>query len=172
MKFQVESFNPDLFPDTPGDEHALTAEDWYSGTDAEPKLISLEDGYKAIFKNFEGKVKKNTDILALQVYGAGGSSHGSSGCAAGDESSAEADKQDEQMSLPLLTVSTVCIHLFSWIIYNLRYPHSRVFLSDYFRFCDRIDENAARRWTNRSPKISSYFNKVRRPDQGPGSRIW
>uniref|UniRef100_H0UXM6 Coronin n=1 Tax=Cavia porcellus TaxID=10141 RepID=H0UXM6_CAVPO len=38
-------FQDDLYPDTPGPEAALEAEEWLSGQDAEPVLISLRDGY-------------------------------------------------------------------------------------------------------------------------------
>lgn len=37
-----ELFQEDLYPDTLSDEHALTAEEWMSGTDAEPILVSLK----------------------------------------------------------------------------------------------------------------------------------
>ncbi|XP_030916511.1 coronin-6 isoform X3 [Geospiza fortis] len=52
-------FQDDLSPDTPGPEPALEADEWLSGKDAEPILISLRDGYVPI-KNRELKVvKKN-----------------------------------------------------------------------------------------------------------------
>ncbi|KAM6192276.1 coronin-6 isoform 1-T1 [Sarcoramphus papa] len=52
-------FQDDLYPDTPGPEPALEADEWLSGKDAEPVLISLRDGYVPI-KNRELKVvKKN-----------------------------------------------------------------------------------------------------------------
>ncbi|KAG3269667.1 coronin-6 isoform X7 [Ictidomys tridecemlineatus] len=38
-------FQDDLYPDTPGPEPALEADEWLSGQDAEPVLISLRDGY-------------------------------------------------------------------------------------------------------------------------------
>ncbi|XP_029417288.1 coronin-6 isoform X16 [Nannospalax galili] len=38
-------FQDDLYPDTPGPEPALEAEEWLSGQDADPVLISLKDGY-------------------------------------------------------------------------------------------------------------------------------
>lgn len=41
-----ELFQEDLYPDTVGDTSALTAEEWIEGTDAEPILISLKDGYR------------------------------------------------------------------------------------------------------------------------------
>ncbi|KAF1643617.1 Coronin-6, partial [Eudyptes chrysocome] len=52
-------FQDDLYPDTPGLEPALEADEWLSGKDAEPILISLRDGYVPV-KNRELKVvKKN-----------------------------------------------------------------------------------------------------------------
>ncbi|XP_074701322.1 coronin-6 isoform X4 [Strix aluco] len=52
-------FQEDLYPDTPGPEPALEADEWLSGKDAEPVLISLRDGYVPV-KNRELKVvKKN-----------------------------------------------------------------------------------------------------------------
>nr|XP_045014719.1 coronin-6 isoform X1 [Jaculus jaculus] len=38
-------FQDDLYPDTPGPEPALEADEWIAGQDAEPVLISLKDGY-------------------------------------------------------------------------------------------------------------------------------
>uniref|UniRef100_A0A5F8AS13 Coronin 6 n=1 Tax=Macaca mulatta TaxID=9544 RepID=A0A5F8AS13_MACMU len=38
-------FQDDLYPDTPGLEPALEADEWLSGQDADPVLISLRDGY-------------------------------------------------------------------------------------------------------------------------------
>uniref|UniRef100_A0A8B9PLT4 Coronin n=1 Tax=Apteryx owenii TaxID=8824 RepID=A0A8B9PLT4_APTOW len=52
-------FQDDLYPDTPGPEPALEADEWLAGKDAEPILISLRDGYVPV-KNRELKVvKKN-----------------------------------------------------------------------------------------------------------------
>ena len=39
-------FQDDIFPDTPGPEAALTAEQWASGHSAEPVLISMKLGFK------------------------------------------------------------------------------------------------------------------------------
>ncbi|CAH8483915.1 unnamed protein product [Heterobilharzia americana] len=40
-----ELFQDDLYPDTIGDVPALTAEEWMSGKDADPVLVSLKEGY-------------------------------------------------------------------------------------------------------------------------------
>lgn len=37
-----ELFQEDLYPDTLSDEHAITAEEWIEGADAEPILVSLK----------------------------------------------------------------------------------------------------------------------------------
>uniref|UniRef100_A0A8C8S790 Coronin n=1 Tax=Pelusios castaneus TaxID=367368 RepID=A0A8C8S790_9SAUR len=50
-------FQDDLYPDTPGPEPALEADEWLAGKDAEPILISLRDGYVPV-KNRELKVTR------------------------------------------------------------------------------------------------------------------
>ncbi|KAF9107592.1 Coronin-like protein crn1 [Mortierella sp. AM989] len=45
-----DSFQADLFPDCVGDEPALTADAWFGGETANPKLISLEKGFTATAK--------------------------------------------------------------------------------------------------------------------------
>jgi len=49
ISFQVprksDIFQDDLFPDTFAGEPALTGEEWLSGKDGEPKLISLAGGF-------------------------------------------------------------------------------------------------------------------------------
>lgn len=58
-----ELFQEDLYPDTPGDTAAITAEEWESGADADPILISLRDGYQPSSSKNELKVHKKTNIL-------------------------------------------------------------------------------------------------------------
>ena len=41
-----ELFQDDIFPDTASDEPALTADEWVSGQNAEPKTFSLKEGFK------------------------------------------------------------------------------------------------------------------------------
>jgi coronin-1B/1C/6 len=53
---QSELFQEDLYPDTPGDVPSLTAEEWHSGKDAEPILVSLKDGYAPSSNKKELKV--------------------------------------------------------------------------------------------------------------------
>ncbi|KAJ3384770.1 Coronin-2B [Entophlyctis sp. JEL0112] len=42
---KADTFQADIFPDTDGPEAALTADEFFSGKDANPKLISLEKGF-------------------------------------------------------------------------------------------------------------------------------
>lgn len=62
--FQSELFQEDLYPDTPGDTAAISAEEWEGGTDAEPVLISLRDGYQPSASKNELKVQKKSNILS------------------------------------------------------------------------------------------------------------
>lgn len=62
--FQSELFQEDLYPDTPGDTAAISAEEWEAGTDAEPILISLRDGYQPSASKNELKVQKKSNILS------------------------------------------------------------------------------------------------------------
>lgn len=55
--WQSDLFQDDLYPDTAGPEPALEADEWLSGKDVEPILISLRDGYIPA-KNRELKVTK------------------------------------------------------------------------------------------------------------------
>lgn len=55
--FQSDLFQDDLYPDTPGPEPALEAEEWFAGQNADPLLVSLRDGYAPV-KNKEFKVTK------------------------------------------------------------------------------------------------------------------
>ncbi|XP_039620662.1 coronin-1A [Polypterus senegalus] len=50
-------FQEDLYPDTAGPEPSVEADDWFSGKDGEPILISLKDGF-APTKTREFKVNK------------------------------------------------------------------------------------------------------------------
>lgn len=61
---QSELFQEDLYPDTPGDTAAISAEEWQAGTDAEPILISLRDGYQPSASKNELKVQKKSNILS------------------------------------------------------------------------------------------------------------
>ena len=43
---QSDLFQDDLYPDTPGTEAALTAEQWVSGQSSEPILMSMKQAFK------------------------------------------------------------------------------------------------------------------------------
>lgn len=62
--FQSELFQEDLYPDTPGDTAAISAEEWEGGSDVEPILISLRDGYQPSISKNELKVQKKSNILS------------------------------------------------------------------------------------------------------------
>lgn len=53
-----------MYPDTPGDTAAINAEEWESGTDADPVFISLRDGYQPSVAKNELKVQKKSNILS------------------------------------------------------------------------------------------------------------
>lgn len=61
--FQSELFQEDLYPDTPGDTAAITAEEWEAGKDADPILISLRDGYQPTASKNDLKVHKKSNVL-------------------------------------------------------------------------------------------------------------
>jgi len=47
-----DTFQQDIYPKVPGDTSALKADDWFSGQNADPVLISLKDGFVATKKEF------------------------------------------------------------------------------------------------------------------------
>lgn len=47
LPLQSDLFQGDLYPDTPGLEPALLADEWIAGQDAPPLLVSLSGGYTA-----------------------------------------------------------------------------------------------------------------------------
>ncbi|KAK7865053.1 hypothetical protein R5R35_007180 [Gryllus longicercus] len=82
-----ELFQEDLYPDTSGDTPALTAEEWMSGKDAEPILISLKGGYTPSTQKSDLKVTKKSNVLDRPTKGStrlggpqpGGASSGGGG---------------------------------------------------------------------------------------------
>lgn len=44
--FQSDAFQSDIYPPALGDEPGLTADEWFSGKDANPKTIDLESGFQ------------------------------------------------------------------------------------------------------------------------------
>ena len=79
---QSELFQEDLYPDTPGDTAAISAEEWETGQDAEPVLISLRDGYQPTATKTDLKVNKKVNLLskgakvASNTQGGGGAPGG------------------------------------------------------------------------------------------------
>lgn len=55
-------FQQDLYPETPGDTPAISAEEWAAGKDADPILINLKEGYTASTKQ-DFSVTKKPNIL-------------------------------------------------------------------------------------------------------------
>merc|ERR1711991_523381 len=49
---KAEIFAEDIFPDTASGEPALTADEWLGGSDANPNLVSLRDGFVATTASF------------------------------------------------------------------------------------------------------------------------
>lgn len=69
-----------MYPDTPGDSAAISAEEWLAGSDAEPILISLSDGYQPSAAKNDLKVHKKPNLLSkgakIGANSQGGISHG------------------------------------------------------------------------------------------------
>ncbi|XP_065336917.1 coronin-6 isoform X1 [Cloeon dipterum] len=84
-----ELFQEDLYPDTPGEEPAITAEEWLGGKDAEPLLISLRDGYAPSHKK-ELKVKRKNVLDKMPPKRGGSTSSMTRSSADSDGDSADA----------------------------------------------------------------------------------
>lgn len=76
LNFQSELFQEDLYPDTPGDTAAISAEEWEGGQDAEPVLISLRDGYQPTASKNDLKVNKKANLLSKGAKVQSGNSSG------------------------------------------------------------------------------------------------
>ncbi|XP_046549809.1 LOW QUALITY PROTEIN: coronin-1C-like [Haliotis rubra] len=57
-----ELFQDDLYPDTPSDTPALSAEEWFGGKDAEPIMVSLKGGFVPTRKDAL-KVVRRSNVL-------------------------------------------------------------------------------------------------------------
>jgi coronin-1B/1C/6 len=68
---QSDAFQNDLFPDTIGPEPALTADEFFSGKTATPKLINLENGFAAstTTKEFVTTAPPPADVGVAAVKG-------------------------------------------------------------------------------------------------------
>lgn len=76
-------FQEDLYPDTAGDQPAISAEEWIAGKDAEPILISLREGYVPSTQKSDLKVSRRSNVLdKMPPKGSRGGS-GSTGISAG-----------------------------------------------------------------------------------------
>lgn len=58
-----ELFQEDLYPDTLSDEASISAEDWISGVDADPQLVSLKGGYVSQAQSTQLTVTKKSNVL-------------------------------------------------------------------------------------------------------------
>lgn len=58
-----ELFQEDLYPDTLADEASISAEDWLSGADADPQLVSLKGGYVSQAQSTQLTVTKKSNVL-------------------------------------------------------------------------------------------------------------
>ncbi|EAT47509.1 AAEL001360-PB [Aedes aegypti] len=58
-----ELFQEDLYPDTLADEASISAEDWISGSDADPQLVSLKGGYVSQSQSTTLTVTKKSNVL-------------------------------------------------------------------------------------------------------------
>ncbi|KXJ83210.1 hypothetical protein RP20_CCG008046 [Aedes albopictus] len=58
-----ELFQEDLYPDTLADEASISAEDWISGSDADPQLVSLKGGYVSQSQSTQLTVTKKSNVL-------------------------------------------------------------------------------------------------------------
>jgi len=58
-----ELFQEDLYPDTPGDMPALSAEEWFGGKDENPILVSMRGGPQSTHKQ-DLKVQKKHNVLS------------------------------------------------------------------------------------------------------------
>jgi len=78
-----ELFQEDLYPDTAGDQPAISAEDWFAGKDAEPILISLRDGYAPSTLKSDLKVSRRSNVLDKMPPKGSRSGSGSTGLSGG-----------------------------------------------------------------------------------------
>lgn len=93
-----ELFQEDLYPDTPGDVPALTAEEWWEGQSKEPLLISLKDGYSSNQKNKDLTVTKNKPNILNKMPPSGNKGGGTAtaGAPVDDEQVKKAQQQAQE----------------------------------------------------------------------------
>ncbi|NXC17806.1 COR2B protein, partial [Corythaeola cristata] len=62
--FQSETYQEDIYPMTPGTEPALTPDEWLSGVNRDPILMSLKEGYKKTSKIvFKAPVREKKSVV-------------------------------------------------------------------------------------------------------------
>lgn len=70
-----DQFQSDIFPDTIGDAPSLSADEWFGGKNADPKLISLENGFQPsakkefqteAFAGKSGKASSESKLLSSE----------------------------------------------------------------------------------------------------------
>lgn len=91
-----ELFQEDLYPDTPGDVPALTAEEWWEGQSKEPLLISLKDGYSSNQKNKDLTVNKNKPNILNKMPPSGKTGTSAAGSPVDDEQVKKAQTQAQE----------------------------------------------------------------------------
>ena len=70
LKWQSELFQEDLYPDTTGDVPALSADDWFSGKDENPVLISMKSGNQLSTSKQDLKVSwMNMNLVITDLIG-------------------------------------------------------------------------------------------------------
>jgi coronin-1B/1C/6 len=62
-------FQDDLYPDTAAEEHAITADEWIEGQDADPKLISIRDLYSGSKSSSNVGVTSSNQTKQEVVFG-------------------------------------------------------------------------------------------------------
>ncbi|KAI8967039.1 hypothetical protein BDF20DRAFT_348639 [Mycotypha africana] len=113
-----DAFQHDIFPPCSGDEPALSADEWFGGKDANPKLISLESGFVA-------KTKKEFKPTATPVEDVNPSkSTSTTGSAASSEKSSETQlkevlKENEDLKSQITEKNTK-IHVLEMELDKLR----------------------------------------------------
>lgn len=137
-----------MYPDTPGDTAAISAEEWQTGTDAEPVLISLRDGYQPSASKNELKVQKKSNILSKGAKVASNAA------------------QDTVQVLPgaCVCVSNICSLLFFSVAKHLDQITYKFVIIRYLISIGRVIEGMQRR----NKKIKSRNRETRRKNTSVG----
>lgn len=96
MPHQSDLFQGDLYPDTAGLEPALLADEWISGQDAGPVLVSLSGGYSAPTSKHRDTLRSKPQLVSQDSgTGAAPASAGSTAAPASTPTSAAKETEDE-----------------------------------------------------------------------------